>query len=242
MGKSVLVTGGAGDIGRDICRVFAEHGYDIAVHYNSSEQAAIKLCEELSELGVKAGAFKADIRSEESVNSMYDEIEKSMGNPDIIINNAGASLIKLFDDTTLNEWNDIIGINLTGAFLVTKRGIKNMIREKSGAVINISSMWGQVGASCEVAYSASKGGMIAMTKALAQEVGLSGISVNCVCPGVIDTKMNAHLSEDDMNALKDEIPMGTIGTGKDVGEACLYLAESKYVTGQIIGVNGGMVI
>lgn len=241
-GKVALITGGSGDIGKAICTAFAENGYSVAVHYMNNGDSALSLEKELGGKGFCAKAFRADLRSEEDISSMADEIEKALGNVSVLVNNAGISLIKLFDETTLTEWNDIIGINLTGAFLTSKRFVKNMIHEKSGSIINVASMWGQVGASCEVAYSASKGGLIAMTKALAQELGPSGISVNCVSPGMIDTKMNSHLSEEEIEAIREEIPTGTIGTPKDVADACLFLAKSNFITGQILGVNGGMVL
>lgn len=240
--KPALVTGGSGDIGRAICRALAEKGYSVAIHYMSNSSSALELENELNSGGYPAKAFRADLRSEEEIDRMLNEIESTLGNVSVLVNNAGISLIKLFDETTLSEWNDIININLTGAFLVSKRCIKNMIHEKSGSIINVSSMWGQVGASCEVAYSASKGGLIAMTKALAQEVGLSGITVNCVSPGMIDTKMNSHLSEEDVNAIREEIPLGAIGTPDDVAKACAFLADAKFITGQVLGVNGGMVL
>ncbi len=242
LNKTALVTGGSGDIGRAICKAFAEKGYSVAIHYMNNESAALALENELNSSGYTAKSFRADLRSEEEIDSMLSEVENSLGNVSVLVNNAGISLIKLFDETELSEWNDIISVNLTGAFLVSKRCIKNMIHEKSGSIINVASMWGQVGASCEVAYSASKGGLIAMTKALAQEVGLSGITVNCVSPGMIDTKMNSHLSEEDVNAIREEIPTGTIGTPDDVAKACAFLADAKFITGQVLGVNGGMVL
>ena len=242
MEKVVLVTGGSGDIGRDICREFANSGWKVAIQYNRGEEAAKALEAELSAL-TPALAVKCDIRNEDEVTAAIAETERKLGKISCLVNNAGISQIKLFDEITLDEWNDMIGVNLTGAFLMTKACIKNMIWEKQGSIINISSMWGQVGASCEVHYSASKGGMIAMTKALAQEVAPSGIRVNCLCPGVIDTKMNSHLTDDEMAELKEEIPLGILGTGKDVAEMCLFLAEKgKFITGQVIGINGGMVV
>lgn len=242
MSKVALITGGSGDIGRAICSHFAENGYSVAIHYMGNKESAAKLENELTSKGLTAKAFKCDIRLESEVDSMVSKIENTLGAVDVLVNNAGVSLIKLFDETTLDEWNDIIGVNLTGAFLCSKRVIKKMISRKSGSIINVASMWGQVGASCEVAYSASKGGMIAMTKALAQEVGLSGIAVNCVSPGMIDTKMNNHLNEEEVEAIREEIPLGTIGQPIDVAKACLQLAESSFITGQVLGVNGGMVL
>ena len=169
-------------------------------------------------------------------------MKSRFGNIDSLVNNAGISKIQLFDNISLNEWEEILKVNLTGPFLLSRECVKLMLKNKSGNIINISSMWGQVGASCEVAYSASKGGLIAMTKALSKEVGLSGIRVNCISPGLIDTKMNAHLSKEELESVVEEIPLGIIGTPSDVAEACIYLEKAKFVTGQVLGVNGGMVI
>ncbi len=242
MDKVVLVTGGSGDIGRDICREFAKNGWKVAIQYNNGKEAAMALQTELAEF-TDALAVHCDIRDEAQVNEAVTEVEAKLGKVKCLVNNAGISQIKLFDEITLEEWNDMIGINLTGTFLISKRCIKNMIWAKEGSIINISSMWGQVGASCETHYSASKGGMIALTKALAQEVAPSGVRVNCLCPGVIDTKMNSHLTEDEMAELKNEIPLGILGTGEDVAEMCLFLADKgKFITGQVIGINGGMVL
>lgn len=243
MKKIVLVTGGSGDIGSAICRQFAENGYSVAIHYNSSAEKAHLLEAELATSGVEVICVKADIKSEAQVDSMIAEVESRLGKITCLVNNAGISQIKLFDEITLEDWNNMIGVNLTGCFLVTKRCIKNMISAKSGSVINIASMWGQVGASCETHYSASKGGMIALTKALAQELAPSSIRVNCICPGVIDTKMNSHLSKAETAALIGEIPLGKLGTGRDIAEAVYFLAEqSGFITGQVIGINGGMVL
>lgn len=239
--KTVLITGAAGDIGREISLMFASKGYNVVLQYLNSEERAEKLLAECLNLGVKATKIKCDLRLEEEVEELFSKAEAEVGNIDILINNAGISLIKLFTDMSFDEWNNVISANLSSCFLTSKRALKYMVHEKSGAIINISSMWGQVGASCETAYSASKGGMIALTKALAQELGPSGITVNCVSPGLIESRMNGELSEEELSAVIDEIPLMRQGTGKDVAEACLYLAEAKFVTGQVIGVNGGMV-
>ena len=243
MKKIALITGGSGDIGTAIAKEFGENGYIVAIQYYRNQAEAEEAVNQLKTVGITAAPFYCDIRNEESVNSMVTKIEAELGTISALVNNAGISQIKLFDEITLADWDEMLAVNLTGAFLVTKRVIKKMIREKNGSIINISSMWGQVGASCEVHYSASKGGMIAMTKALAKEVAPSGIRVNCICPGVIDTKMNSHLTDCEMAELKEEIPLGVLGTGKDIAEAALFLAEKgRFITGQIIGVNGGMII
>lgn len=243
MKKVALVTGGSGDIGKAICREFAENGYSVAIQYNKSESSAFELSAQLNANGFESCAVRCDIRDERDVDNMLTSVENSLGQVTCLINNAGISQIKLFDEITLDDWNNMLGVNLTGTFLVTKRCIKNMISAKCGCIINISSMWGQVGASCETHYSASKGGMIALTKALAQEMAPSGIRVNCICPGVIDTKMNNHLSSSEMADIKQEIPLGILGTGRDIAETAYFLAKhGSFITGQIIGVNGGMVL
>ena len=241
-GKTVLVTGGSGDIGKAVCRAFAAEGCRVAVHYNSDKKSADELCMELTDNGMEAAAFCCDIRDEHQVDTMISSIEGKFGGIDILVNNAGVSLIKLFDEMGLDDWNNVLGVNLTGTFLVTKRCMKHLLHTKSGSIINIASMWGEIGASCETAYSATKGGIIALTKALAKELGLSGISVNCVSPGLIDTKMNGHLTDEELNAVIDEIPMNTIGSPEAVAESCVYLAKSEFITGQVIGVNGGQVM
>lgn len=236
----VFVTGGSGDIGKAICREFSQNGYKVAIQYNKNKDDAVKLS---YELGKNTLPVYCDIKNETSVIEAVKFVEENLGEIDVLINNAGVSQIKLFDEITLDDWNEILGVNLTGTFLMSKAVIKNMIRNKKGNIINISSMWGQVGASCEVHYSASKGGVIALTKALAQEVALSGIRVNCICPGVIDTKMNSHLTESEMAEIKEEIPLNILGTGEDVSSMCRYLVEKgRFITGQVLGINGGMVI
>ena len=173
---------------------------------------------------------------------MVTDIADNFGTVDILVNNAAIGCIKLFTDMSEIEWQRILSVNLTGAFNCTSAVLRDMIRKKSGHIINISSMWGVTGASCEVAYSATKAGLIGMTKALAKEVGPSNIRVNCIAPGVIDTEMNANLSREDIDALTEETPLGIIGTPLDVAKCALFLSESEFITGQVIGVNGGMVI
>lgn len=243
--KTAFVTGGSGEIGRAICRTLAGGGYQVAIQYHSDEESARRLEKELRDAyGASAAlAVACDIREEKQVDEAASRAEEYLGEIGLLVNNAGISRIRLFDEISLEEWNQVIGVNLTGTFLMTRRLVRPMIRAKEGCILNIASMWGQVGASCETHYSASKGGVIALTKALAQELGPSGIRVNCLCPGVIDTKMNGHLSPEEMDALKEEIPLGTLGTGEDIASMCLFLAEkAPYITGQVIGINGGMVL
>lgn len=238
--KAVLVTGGVRGIGKAITETFAEKGYTVIANYINSDNNAIMLKEQFNNVHI----YKADISNENDVNNMVKYIEKNIGGIDILVNNAGIAQQKLFTDITADDWLKMININLSGVFYCCKAVLPNMIKKKSGKIINISSMWGQVGGSCEVHYSASKAGVIGLTKALAKEVGLSGIAVNCICPGVISTDMMSSFSESDIKALKDETPLQCIGMPKDIADMVYFLAKdsTKFITGQIIGVNGGMII
>ena len=230
----VLVTGGTGAIGSAIAAEFAETD-DVVITYNSRAEEAQQLCQNLH-----CTAVKMDVSDRSSVDSAVAEVLKSFGHIDILVNNAGISQIKLFTDVTQEDWQRMIGINLTGCFNVTQAAVKSMISRKSGAIVNISSVWGVHGASCEVAYSAAKAGMIGMTKALAKELGASGITVNCIAPGVIDSPMNsAHLSEDELNELCEATPLMRLGRAEEVAKAVRALAENRFITGQILGVDGG---
>lgn len=244
MAKAVLITGAATGIGRETARRFAAEGWCVAVHYNSSEAAAQKLVEELKARHASAIPVRADIRDGAAVEAMMDKVRYAFGRIDALVCNAGISQQKLFTDITPRDWSDMFDVNVTGAYRCIQAVLPGMISRKAGSIVTVSSIWGVVGASCEVHYSASKAALIGLTKALAKELGPSGIRVNCVAPGVIDTAMNAHLDDDTKAALKDETPLQTIGTPRDVAEAILYLASDKsnFVTGQVLGVNGGMVV
>ena len=233
--KKVLITGGSRGIGAECVRSFAKAGYEVYFTYNNSEEMAHQVAEDTA-----ATALKCDISS---VNSIKDVISK-VGNIDILINNAGISQIKMFQDITENDWDNMFNINVRGMFLVTQGVIENMIHNKWGRIINISSMWGETGASCEVHYSASKAAVIGFTKALAKELGPSGITVNSISPGVIDTDMNSHLTQNELDELCDETPLGRIGEPNDVAKAALYLADesSGFITGADIPINGGIII
>ena len=235
----VLVTGASGGIGSAVARLFASRGYNTAIHYNSNETAAREVCDGLVSEGYSAEIFRADLTSSEDVKKMISEVEAKFGTVDVLVNNAGISLIRLFDETTDEEWDNIMNVNLKSAFLCSKAVISGMIHNKKGKIINISSIWGVKGASCEVAYSASKAGLIGFTKALAQELAPSNIQVNCIAPGAIATEMNSHLSASDVKTLCDEIPAGRFGAPIEVAEAVWFLANSSYVTGQVLGVDGG---
>lgn len=243
-GKTAVVTGGASGIGKAVVLKLSAEGYDTAIVYNRSEAEAYALASGLLSLGARAAAFRCDVSDSEEVNITVKKIADALGSPEILVNNAGISQQKLFTDITDGDWNAMIGVNLTGTFNMCRAVLPYMIHKKSGSIVNISSMWGQTGGSCEVHYSAAKAGVIGLTKALAKEVSLSGIRVNCIAPGVVGTKMMSSFSEDDIDALCGEIPLGRMGTPEEIAEAAAFLASDKasYITGQILGVNGGAVI
>ncbi len=241
--KTALVTGGAKGIGSAICRTLAKDGYKIAINYNSSQNEAVDLKNELSAI-TEVEIFKADVSDSKQVKEMFSEIEKVFGGVDVLVNNAGIAGQMLFTDITDEMWQKMINVNLSGAFYCCREALKFMINKKSGKIINIASMWGETGASMEVHYSASKAGLIGLTKALAKEVGLSGVTVNAVSPGVIMTDMMNSFSEADIAVLKDETPLNSLGTAENVADAVSFLASEKadFITGQVISVNGGFVI
>ncbi len=181
----------------------------------------------------------ADVSDPAQVKNMFDEFFGIYEKLDVLVNNAGISLVRVIQDTTPSDWDRVFDVNVKGAFNCCRSAVDKMIGNGGGSIINISSIWGEVGASCEVAYSASKGAVIAFTKALAKELAPSNVRVNCVSPGVIDTDMNAHLTGDEMEQLIEQIPAGRIGRPEDVAKACLYLAEAEYVTGEVLSVGGG---
>lgn len=241
--KTALVTGGAKGIGAAICRSFANDGYKIAINYNTSEKEATELKKELSEI-TQAEIFMCDVSDSSQVKRMFSDISKTLGNVDVLVNNAGIAQQVLFTDITDEMWQKMIGINLTGAFNCSREALRYMVNEKNGVIINIASMWGETGASMEVHYSAAKAGLIGLTKALAKEVGLSGVRVNAVSPGVVLTDMMNFFSESDKEILKDETPLNTLGTPEDIAEAVSFLVsdKAKFITGQVLSVNGGFVI
>lgn len=243
-GRVALVTGGASGIGEAVVRSLCADGFSVAIIYNRSEAQAHALASELSLKGRNVVAVKADISSPSEVKMAVEEVTCLLGAPYVLVNNAGIAQQKLFTDITDDDWESMIGINLSGAFYMCRAVLPSMIHEKAGKIINISSMWGQIGASCEVHYSAAKAGLIGLTKALAQEVAPSGITVNCVAPGVIDTKMMSSFSADDKKALCDEIPLERLGKAEEIADTVAFLVSDKaaYITGQIIAVNGGMVL
>lgn len=239
MAKVVLVTGGSRGIGAAVCRKFAAEGYTVAINYEKSEEKAKALADEIG-----GRAFRADVSDYAEVSKMFSEIEAQLGGVNILVNNAAVSVVGLFQDMTDGEWERLFGVNVKGVFNCAKRAVGNMLGEQAGSIVNLSSMWGVTGGSCEAHYSAAKAAVIGYTKALAKELGPSGIRVNCVAPGTVATEMNAHLSKEDLDALAEETPLGRIGTPEEIAEAVFFLASEKasFITGEVLNVNGGFVI
>lgn len=237
--RNVVITGGSRGIGAAMAKAFAENGDRVFIIYEKNETAARNVAESCGAI-----PLKADISSKTAVMAVADEIHEKYGKVDVVINNAGIAQIELFSDVTEDDLERMFGVNMFGAFYVTQAFLSDMINKKSGKIINISSMWGEVGASCEVHYSASKAALIGFTKALAKELAPSGITVNCITPGVIDTEMNAQLDAQAKEELINEIPLMRMGKAEEVANLALFLASSQadYITGQVIGVSGGMVI
>jgi len=237
--KTVLINGGSRGIGRECVRLFSREGWRVAFTYKSSESEAAALAKECSAL-----AIKADSANEQDVRRAVKEAREYLGNIYCLVNNAAISSFSLFTDITLDMWNEMLSVNLTGAFLYCREAAPQMINGKQGRIINISSMWGICGASCEVHYSAAKAGLIGFTKALAKELGPSGITVNAVAPGVINTDMNKSLSPSDMEALCEETPLSRTGEPNEVASAVLFLAGdgASFITGEVMNVSGGYIV
>ncbi len=237
--KAVLITGGSRGIGRALVRAFADAGYAVAFTYNKSADAAAQLASETGAL-----AILADSRREDDIAAAVSLAISKLGTLDILINNAAISSIKPFDTVSLDEWNDTFSVSVTGAFLYSKAVLSEMLKKKWGRIINISSIWGMVGASCEVHYSTAKAALIGFTKAMAKELSPSGITVNAIAPGVICTDMNSSLDEATLASLAEETPVGRLGRVEDVCHSALFLASSgsDYITGDVLNVSGGLVI
>lgn len=237
--KNILITGGSRGIGKAMVKAFSDKGYKVAFTYKSSLDEAENLSKETGAL-----AIMADSAKENDVVKAVSTAANTLGGIDILINNAGISSFSLLQDLTLTEWNECMSVNLTSAFLYSREVIPYMLRSHEGRIINISSMWGLVGASCEVHYSAAKAGLIGFTKALAKELGPSGITVNAIAPGVIYTDMNSHLSGEDMKELSDETPVGRIGNAEEIAKAAIYLSsdDASFITGAVLNISGGLVI
>lgn len=246
MSKTVIVTGGARGIGKEIVKKFAENGYNVLINYNQSEKMAKVLYEELSSKGYSVKIFKANVAVRDEVIEMVSYCLREFKSIDIVVNNAGITNTNIFTEITNNKWNEIIDTNLNGVFNVSQETLRRyMINAKNGSIINISSVDGISGASCEVAYSASKSAVIGMTKALAKELAMSNITVNAIAPGAIITDMlEDNYTEEDLEIVKDEIPMKRFGTPKEIAELVYFLASenARYITGQVISPNGGSVI
>jgi len=239
MEKIAIVTGASRGIGREIAKELAIKGIKVIANYNRSEKEAQNLKEELQNQGINIDIFKADVSKREDGHKLVEFAIQKYGKIDILVNNAGISEYKLFTDETDEDWNRVINTNLYSAFMMSQEVIPNMIHNKSGGIINISSIWGQVGASLEVIYSVSKAGIDGLTKSLAKELAPSNIRVNSIAPGIIDTDMNKNFSEEDIKAIEEEIPLNRIGLPKDIAKCVNWLINDTYTTGQVISINGG---
>ncbi|MGL5718743.1 MAG: elongation factor P 5-aminopentanone reductase [Paraclostridium sp.] len=242
--RTVLVTGASRGIGKAIATLFAQNEYNVLINYNNSEAEAIKLYNELKSEGYSVDTYKADVSKKEEVNMMINYCIGQFEKIDVLINNAGISRTNLFTDISYDEWDEVMNTNLNGVFYTTKKALQYMIPEMSGKIINISSIWGMVGGSYEVHYSASKAAVIGMTKALAKELGPSNIQVNAIAPGVIQTEMLNNVSDETLEMLREETPLMKLGTVEDIAHCALFLASDKsnFITGQVISPNGGFVI
>lgn len=242
--ETVVITGASRGIGKEIAIKFAQNGYNVVINYNSSEKKALALAKSLGKYDCRTMVYKADVSDEEQVKKMFKAVLKTFGKVDVLVNNAGVALSKILQETKFSEIQKVFGVNTFGTINCTKEVLPSMISFKSGKIINISSIWGKVGASMETVYSASKGAVIAFTKAVAKEVAPSNISVNCVCPGVIETDMMKCYSVDEKAELKFNTPMLRLGTTEDVANAVYFLAShnASFITGQILTVDGGFAL
>lgn len=237
--KVVVVTGASRGIGRGIAEYLAREGYIVVADYNKSEKEAMQLKENLKKENINIEIFKANVSNRLEVSKLIEHTIKKYSRIDCIINNAGIDQIKMFSDITDEDWNNIINNNLNSVFYMCQESLKYMISEKNGTIINISSIWGQIGASCESAYAVSKAGIDALTRSLAKELGPSNIRVNSIAPGFIDTDMNSNFTEKEKNEIIEEIPLQRIGKALDIAKCVEWLINDQYVTGQVIGINGG---
>lgn len=244
MGRIAVVSGGSRGIGAAVCEALARDGYTVIIDYRVNREKAEALENSLKSQGFNAEAYCCDVRDEDSVKVLFEYIAEKYGRVDVLVNNAGISHYGLLTDVSCVEWDNIFDTNVKGTFLMCREALKSMVWQKSGRIVNISSMWGICGASCEAAYSASKSAVIGLTKALAKEVGPSGITVNCVAPGAVQTDMMAELGDETIEMLKEETPLGRLGTPEDIAGAVAFLVSDRasFITGEVISSNGGMVI
>ncbi|MEE0859009.1 MAG: SDR family oxidoreductase [Acutalibacteraceae bacterium] len=244
MSKTVLVTGGSRGIGAEIAKQFAQNGYNVAINYNHSDDKALALKNEITANGGIAKVFKANVGDYNAVKQMTENIYATFGFIDVLVNNAGISQQILFTDITPEQWATMINTNLTSVYNCCNCVLPKMINQHKGCIINIASMWGETGGSCEVHYSSAKAGVIGLTKALAKEVGPSNIRVNCVSPGVVMTDMMSSFTKETLDELTDETPLCKLGKSTDIANAVLFLADEKasFITGQVLSVNGGILI
>lgn len=240
--KVVVVTGGSRGIGAKIVKTLANENYKVILNYNNSKEQAEKIQQELLEQGKEIEIIKADVSKREETEKLIQFAINKFNKIDVLINNAGISQEGLFTDVTEEEWQKIINTNLNSVFYCNQQALKYMIPEQQGCIINISSIWGETGASCEVAYSTTKAAINGMTKALAKEVGPSNIRVNAIAPGIIDTDMNRNLTNEELEQIKEQIPLNKIGKALDIAKCVKWLIEDEYTTGQIISINGGWYI
>ena len=242
LNRVAIITGGARGIGKEISKVLAQNGIKVIVNYNKSKEMAEKLKQELKKESISIDIVKADVSKRNEVKEMVNYILNKYGKIDILINNAGISNYKLFIDVTDEEWNNIINNNLYSVFCTTQEVLHSMIHNKNGCIINISSIWGMVGASCESIYSVSKAGIDAMTKSLAKELGPCNIRVNSIAPGIINTDMISNFSKEEINDIIQQIPLERIGKKTDIAKCIKWLIDDEYTTGQVISINGGWII
>ena len=244
--KTAVITGASRGIGAAVAKALFEKGYNVVIDYHHHKEQAEQIAVELNRQNVpqRAIAVMADVSRPEEAQALFRQAKETFGHIDVLVNNAGIAQQKLFTDITVDDWKSMTGVHLDGTFYCSQLAVREMLPRHSGRIINIASMWGQVGASCEVHYSAVKAGVIGLTKALAKEVGPSDITVNCICPGVIDTEMNSALPSEIRAELRDETPLCALGTPEDVAAAVTFFAGdgAKFVTGQVLGVNGGLVV
>ena len=240
--KIVLITGASKGIGEYTAKMLATKGYTVIGTYKNSEEKVKKIKKEIIDKNISIDFFQADVSKREDVRKLIKYVLSEYGKIDVLVNNAGISQIKLFTDITDEDWDNMINTNLNSVFYMTQETVENMIQRKDGCIINVSSIWGLTGASCESHYSVSKAGIDALTKSLAKELGPSNIRVNSIAPGIIETPMNDHLNKKEIEKIKEDIPLGRIGKPSDISKCIEWLIEDKYVTGQVISINGGWLI